>query len=145
MIVNFIKMKKVFVIIISMGFIFMTVTSFKLHSYFTSRDKYPTDLGDCVVKYKSEWASPCAGCTSNRDTYSVFLKNSCDLPLDIKIAVQNKNYTWKIFERENFGGGDTLVVFSCEGTGKYLKWARKAGDREIVFPSNMEISKTYKK
>lgn len=138
-------MKKIFVIIGCLGLTFMIVTSFKLHSYFTTKDKYPTDLGDCVQKYKSDWGRSCVGCTSARDTYIVYLKNSCDLPLDIKIAVQNKNKTWKVFEKENFGGGDTLVVFSCEGTGKYLKWARKAGDREIVFPSNMEIGKTYNK
>mgnify|MGYP001565902498 CR=1 FL=1 len=138
-------MKKILIIIVCLGLTYIVITSFKLHSYLTARDKYPTDLGDCIQKYKSDWGKPCAGCTSTRDTYVVSLKNSCDLPLDIKIAVQNKNKTWRIFEKENFGGGDSLIVFSCEGTGKYLKWTKKAGDREIVFPSNMEIGKTYNK
>lgn len=136
-------MKKVFIIIGFISLTYLVITSFKLDSYITTKDKYPTDLGDCVQKYKSEWGQTCVGCTATKDSYKVYLKNSCDLPLDIKVAVQNKNKTWKIFEKENFGGDDTLVVFSCEGTGKYLKWARKAGDREIEFPSNMEIGKTY--
>lgn len=138
-------MKRILIIYGVLLIVFISVSSFKLHSLFAAKDKYPTEIAECIKKYKSEWGNDCAGCSSKRDTYIVFLKNVCDLGLDIKIAVQNKNKTWKIFEKENFMGEDTLVVFSCEGTGKYLKWAKKAGDREVVFPSNMEIGKQYNK
>lgn len=138
-------MKRILIVYGVLLVIFITVTSFRLHSYFASKDKYPTDLAECLKKYKSDWGIECPGCTSKRDTYAVFIKNTCDLPLDIKIAVQNKNKTLKIFEKENFAGEDTIMVFSCEGTGKYFKLAKKAGDREIVFPSNAEMSKMYNK
>lgn len=111
----------------------------------STKDKHPTDLRDCLVKTRSKWGDPCKGCDKYRDSYKVWFKNICDDPMDIKVAVQNSNKTWRIFDKENLASGDSVEVFSCEGTGKFLKWVRKAGDREIIFPTNADISKQYPK
>lgn len=138
-------MKRVIIISASLVILFSVITAFKMINSNFSKDKHPTDMRDCLEKYKSKWGDPCTGCDKFRDTYTIYLKNVCEENIDVKIAVQNKNKTWRIIDKENIASGDTLVAFSCEGTGKFLKWVKKAGDREIVFPTNQEIFKQYPK
>ncbi|MBI5218369.1 MAG: hypothetical protein HY958_05515 [Bacteroidia bacterium] len=133
-------MKK-YVLLSGIFLVLFIITSFTILKDSFSKDKHPTDIRDCLVKVKSTWGDPCPGCTSYRESYKVRFVNDCEVNLDFKIAVQNKNKTLKIFEKENFGPNDSIDVYSCEGTGKVFKYVRKAGDREIELPSNMEITK----
>ena len=111
---------------------------------FHSKDKHPTDMRDCLEKVKSNWGEKCLGCESNyKDSYKLTLVNICEETLDIKVAVQNTNITWRIFDKESLAPGDTFFAYSCEGTGRFLKWVKKAGDKTISFPSNPEIYKLY--
>jgi hypothetical protein len=40
---------------------------------------------------------------------------------------------------------DTMIAYACEGTGKYLYWARKADDTSIFFPTDEAINEQFKK
>lgn len=101
------------------------------------------DWTQCLQKVDSKWGEP-MDCREYKDSYCVYLKNVCEETLDVKCAVQNTNKTWRIFDKEGLAPGDTIAVWSCDATGKYLRWVKKHNDREIIFPTNMEINKTYK-
>lgn len=115
------------------------LSSFKLAT--TTEDE---DLNKCVEKYKATWGDPCMDCTYNKDIFQVFFRNTCTDNLDIMIAVQEVNKKWNCFFVEDFKPQDTVVTHACKGTGKYLYWVRKAGDRELVFPTCEEINSSYK-
>ncbi|HRH37912.1 MAG TPA: hypothetical protein PK760_06175, partial [Flavobacteriales bacterium] len=58
---------------------------------------------DCLMKTASKWGAPCENCQSyvegfKRDfsgTYQVELKNVCRDVIEVKVAVQEKNGTWR--------------------------------------------------
>lgn len=118
------------------------VTSAIFFFAFTGNDE--KDYNQCVIKHRSTWGKPCPECTYNNDIFQVTLKNTCTENVDVLIAVQEVNKTWKCLLKENLAPNDTMVGHACKGTGKYLKWARKAGDTELVFPTCDEINATYK-
>ncbi|OFX55978.1 MAG: hypothetical protein A2046_15130 [Bacteroidetes bacterium GWA2_30_7] len=102
------------------------------------------DWNSCVEKYKATWGDVCMECTYNYDIFKVFMKNVCTENVDVLVAVQESNKVWKCFMFENLAPNDTIVAHACKGTGKYLKWVRKAGDREIELPNCDEVNKNYK-
>lgn len=99
---------------------------------------------ECIEKYNSTWAQPCQDCTYNNDIFHVYFRNICEENLDVMIAVQESNKTWRCLYTENLAPKDTIVAFACKGTGKYLYWVRKAYDRELELPTCDEINKDYK-
>jgi hypothetical protein len=119
-------------------FVLLCVTAF------SGNDKLSSDTSDCLQKVKSVQGEKCGDCNDFKNSYTVYFVNVCDDTLDIKVAVQNLNKTWKIFEKENMAPHDTLVAWSCEGSGKFLKWVKKSGDRNTIFPTNMDIYKCKK-
>jgi len=101
------------------------------------------ELTECVKKYNAEWGRTCSACRTEENTYTVFLRNECSQPVDIKCAVQETEKRWRTFSRLGVAPGDTMLAYACYGTGKYLYWVRKADDKTVVFPTDEEINTTY--
>lgn len=106
---------------------------------------------DCVLKTSSTWGAPCEHCQNyvegyKRDfsgTYQLELKNACGDVIEVKVAVQEKNGTWRTFPVHALGANETMSAFACEGSGKYLYWARRANDTEIILPTDRDIITAY--
>lgn len=110
---------------------------------FFSAMKKEEDLNDCLKKIKSEWSKPCLQCTESTKSYRVYFLNTCTVPLDVKLAAQEKDRRWKTFSFRQVQPGDTLVAYACKGTGKYLYWVKDPEDLYFVFPTDEEINTTY--
>ena len=98
---------------------------------------------DCIVKYRFAWGEDCSQCATWKDSYVAYLKNTCDQPIDVMICVQESNKEWKRFQHKMMASGDSLRAYACEGTGKYLAWARRAGDESVAFPTIDQVNKQY--
>lgn len=104
-----------------------------------------SDLADNVKKYGSAWGQFCKACGDlSSGSYTVKLKNTGTEKLDVKVAVQEENKSWRVFNYNNMNPNDTMIAYACKGTGKYLKWARKAGDASTTFPTDKQINDEYK-
>jgi hypothetical protein len=103
------------------------------------------DLADNIKKYNSAWGQFCKPCGDlSANSYTVKLRNIGKEKLDVKIAVQEKNKSWRVFNFNSMAPNDSMTAYACQGTGKYLKWARKAGDNGTTFPSDKQINDEYK-
>ena len=130
-----------------------TVTLFTLGALLLSGTAIAQDqsYSDCLVKTSSKWGAPCDKCESytegfKRDfsgTYQIELKNVCKDVIEVKVAVQEKNGTWRTFPIKALGPEESLSAFACEGSGKYLYWVRRANDTEIILPTDREIITEY--
>lgn len=105
-------------------------------------DPAQTDMGDCLAKFKSAWGESTSRC-SGADTYKVWLKNTCTSSIDVLVCVQEADKTWRPFSHNGMAPNDSMVAYACEGTGKYLYWARNAGDDTVIFPTVDQINKKY--
>ena len=105
-----------------------------------------TEFADCIVKYRSKWGEGnCSKCTTGTaDTYVVYVKNTCDQKLDVVLAVQEESKFWTRYQYFGVAPNDSVRVYACKGTGKFLKWARAAGDNAYPFPTQQEINEQYK-
>ena len=97
----------------------------------------------CLKKTSSEWGSNCGSCYNSTKSYRVNLQNVCKENIDVKVAVQERANRWRTFNQNNLAPGDSFSSYACEGTGKYVFWTRKAGDKTIVFPTDDEINKEF--
>ena len=100
-------------------------------------------MAQCLKKTSSEWGSNCGSCYNSTKSYRVNLQNSCTENIDVKVAVQERTNRWRTFNQNNLAPGDSISSYACEGTGKYVFWTRKAGDKTIVFPTDEEIEKEF--
>ncbi|HMN05996.1 MAG TPA: hypothetical protein PKD45_09730 [Flavobacteriales bacterium] len=105
---------------------------------------------DCLVKAASSWGKPCDKCEIytgyKRDftsVYQVEFRNVCGELLEVKVAMEEDNGTWRTFPVKVLAGGETLAAYACRGTGKYMYWARRVNDTEIVLPSDGQIASAY--
>lgn len=105
---------------------------------------------DCLVKISSSWGQPCEKCEDYKgfkrdfsDVYQVELKNICTEMMEVKVAMEEKNGTWRTFPVKTLEGGATMTAFACHGSGKYLYWARRVNDTEVILPSDGEIVIAY--
>ncbi|HAP68688.1 MAG TPA: hypothetical protein DCR04_03005 [Flavobacteriales bacterium] len=98
---------------------------------------------DCVEKYRSAWGEDCSQCPSYNDSYVVYLKNTCDQAIDVLVCVQEDTEDWKRFQHTSVASGDSIRAYACVGTGKYLAWARRAGDESVIFPSIEQVNAEY--
>lgn len=112
---------------------------------FSQNEEQGDEFSNCLKKTSSKWAGNCSQCQSNLNTYRVNLTNICAETLDVKIAVQEKTKKWRSFFLLNVLPNDSVSAYACNGTGKYIFWARKASDNEINFPTDEEINLTYTK
>ncbi|MBL8008970.1 MAG: hypothetical protein JNJ64_00065 [Flavobacteriales bacterium] len=110
------------------------------------------DANDCIVKASSAWGKPCEKCEYYKEgykrdfsgTYSIELQNTCPQLVEVKVAMQEKNGTWRTFPVKALAANETMTAFACQGTGKYLYWVRRVNDTEIVLPSDQEILTEYR-
>ncbi|MBK7946988.1 MAG: hypothetical protein IPJ85_17520 [Flavobacteriales bacterium] len=106
---------------------------------------------DCLLKTSSRWGAPCEHCQSYVDgfkrdfsgTFQVEFKNACREVIEVKVAMQEKNGTWRAFPVRALGPDERIEAFACEGSGKYLYWVRRANDTEITLPTDREIILAY--
>lgn len=105
---------------------------------------------DCLVKSSSSWGKACDKCETyngyKRDysgVYQVELKNVCTEMLEVKVALQEDNGSWRTFPVKALEGGASMSAYACHGTGKYMYWARRVNDTEIILPSDREIVSAY--
>ena len=109
-------------------------------------------FSDCLVKTASRWGAPCEKCEAYKEgfkrdfsgTYQIDLKNACKEMIEVKVAVQEKNGSWRTFPVKALSMDETMSAFACQGTGKYLYWVRRVNDTEIVLPSDAEILTEYR-
>ena len=101
------------------------------------------DYSQCVEKYRSAWGEDCSQCATWKDSYVVYLKNTCTEAIDVMICVQEETKQWKKFQHVAMAPGDSLRAYACVGTGKYLAWARKAGDESVLFPTLEQVNRDY--
>lgn len=107
---------------------------------------------DCLTKTASKWGAPCEKCETYKDgykrdfsgTYQVDLQNACSDMIEVKVAMQEKNGTWRTFPIRALGPKETMNAFACHGTGKYMYWVRRVNDTELVLPSDHEILTDYR-
>ncbi len=107
---------------------------------------------DCLVKASSKWGAPCEKCETYKDgykrdfsgTYQVDLKNACNELIEVKVAMQEKNGQWRTFPLKALAPDETMNVFACTGTGKYMYWVRRVNDTEIIIPTDQEIITEYR-
>jgi hypothetical protein len=110
------------------------------------------DSADCIVKTGSKWGAACDHCEIytegfKRDfsgTYQVQLRNVCKEIIEVKLAVQEKNGEWRTFPVRALAPEETFDGYACQGTGKYVYWARAVSDTEILLPSDREIISEYR-
>lgn len=121
----------------------LVVGLFISDSVSTSEVEVQQSYTDCVVKYRSAWGEDCSQCTTWKDSYVVYLKNTCTEPIDVLVCVQESNKEWRRFFHNGMAAGDSLRAYACEGTGKYMAWGRRAGDESVNFPSIEEVNKMY--
>ncbi len=109
-----------------------------------SRVQTGDELVDCLVKVKSKFGETCSQCGNSPDTYVVYVKNTCSKKLDVMIGVQESALWWRLATFHGVNSSDTLRVYACTGTGKWLRWAREAGDPSYSFPTQAEVNAQYK-
>lgn len=126
-----------FIALLSIGFA-------GLVGYFDHEPPSDIEYGDCVEKYRSGWGEEGSQCTKWNDSYAVYLRNTCNEKIDVMVCVQETDKTWRRFQHSGMAPRDSLRAYACVGTGKYLSWARKAGDESITFPTVDEVNKKYK-
>ena len=137
-------MKKLLVIpalIIGLVSLFSFKGNDKKNETASAEDK---DYIECFKKYASAWGETCPDCKTYKDSYKVKLRNECDEKIDVMVCVQEANKTWKRFQWNDVKAKDSVIAYACEGTGKYLKWVRKAGDRSTTFMTVDEVNAKYK-
>ncbi len=105
---------------------------------------------DCLVKSSSSWGQPCEKCEiytgykrDHSSVYQVNFRNACAEMLEVKVAVEESDGTWRTFPVRALAEGDTLNAFACRGTGKYMYWARKVNDTQIILPSDAQIVSAF--
>ncbi|MBL4652708.1 MAG: hypothetical protein JKY53_07560 [Flavobacteriales bacterium] len=119
---------------------------------FTSVHSNLMDTSNCLKKVDSKWGDVCIDCVEYKngkrvydDTYKAFLVNTCTEKIEVKLAFQESDGSWRCFEPKVVAPNDTIVGFACKSTkGKYLSWVRAVNDRETTFPTDKEINDQYK-
>lgn len=110
------------------------------------------DHADCLVKTSSQWGDVCDKCEYYTDgykrdysgTFQVELRNTCREIIELKVAMQEKDGNWRTFPVKALGPEESFKAFACKGSGKYLYWARRVDDAEIILPSDQEILTEYR-
>lgn len=113
--------------------------------YAQEKDTSTSDYSECLKKTSSMWGEKCLQCMNFDNSYRVNLANICKETLDVKVAVQEYTKRWRTFLRSELAPDDSVSAYACVGTGKYIFWARKAGDKAVMFPTDEEINQKFVK
>ena len=117
-------------------------TMFMLLSFNTNAQK---DYNTCLKRTNTSWGEATGKCTYSKDIFKAEYQNVCNDTIDIAIALQRTDKKWDCFYYNAIKPNEKVNVYVCKGTGKSLKWVKKAGDKETSFPTKEEINQTYKK
>ena len=117
------------------------MVSFKGNNSSLAEDK---DYADCIKKYNYVWGENCPDCKSSKDSYKAFFRNECNESIDLMIVVQESDKTWRKFMFTGMPPKDTMIAYACSGTGKVKKYAKKAGDKSITFPTIDQVNTEFK-
>ena len=105
----------------------------------------------CVRRTTGTWGTPCEQCQvydgfrrDHSGTFRIELENICSEPIDLKVAMEERTGTWRTFPQRTLMPGEHLEAFACQGTGRYLYWARRTDDPEIRMPTDAEILTEYR-
>lgn len=109
------------------------------------------NYADCLEKTSSKWGAVCEKCEYynegyKRDysgTFQLEMKNTCSEMVEVKIAMEEDNGTWRTFPVKALEPQESIMAFACRGSGKYLYWVRRVDDTEIILPSDREIVAAY--
>jgi hypothetical protein len=125
---------------------FFILMIFASHNSVAQEPSQEKDYTTSLKKYTSKRGARCIKCSNyTPNSYTAVYRNVSTENIDAKFAVQEANKEWRTFLRPNIAPKDTVAVYACDGTGKSLFWARKAGDTSTEFPTDAEINKEYKK
>ena len=110
-----------------------------------------TNYADCLVKTDTKWGAVCEKCEYytegyKRDysgTFQLEMKNACSVMVEVKIAMEEENGSWRTFPIRALEPQESTAVFACHGSGKYLYWVRRVDDTEIILPSAHDILTAY--
>lgn len=110
------------------------------------------DPNDCVEKISSAWGEVCEKCEYYKEgfkrsydqTYQATFQNVCGAKVELKVAMQEENGTWRTFPVKVLDPEKTFTAYACKGSGKYMYWVRPLDDREIVLPSDRDIITQYR-
>jgi hypothetical protein len=116
----------------------LTLQSFK---YFPQDDKWI----NCLVKYRFNWGESCNSCQMPKDTYKVYLRNTCDETLDVVVCVQETSKRWRYYSFKKLAPKDSVSAYACVGTGKILKFVKPSNNTELVLPTSDEVNAQYAK
>jgi len=121
-------------IIFFMAFFLMSFNNVKTEKNYNS----------CLERYRTSWGKAIDKCTYSKDIFKADYKNVCNESVDALISLQRTDKKWECFYFENIKPEDTIATYVCKGTGKTLKWVKKAGNTEVSFPTKEEINQMYK-
>ena len=117
---------------------------FSLAAFLNHPQTEDKDYTTCLKKYTSAWGEFCVQCSDWHKSYRVNFRNTCTETIDVKCGVQEVDKHWRTYTILGLATNDTISSYACEGTGKYMLWARKTGDRINEFPSDDDINSTKK-
>lgn len=102
------------------------------------------NYSESIVKQYTKWGEYCSACSNWKNSYSVYLKNIGRETLDVMVCVQEINKEWRQFNYYGVKAGETMRAYACETQfGKYLCWAKAAGDQQVVFPTLEQVNQKY--
>jgi hypothetical protein len=107
---------------------------------------------DCLEKVRTQWGAPCDRCEAytqdlKRDhsgTFQVELRNTCREIVEVKVAMQENNGSWRTFPVKAIAPGESMTPYACKGSGKYMYWARRINDQEVLLPTDRQIITQYR-
>lgn len=108
---------------------------------------------DCLSKTSSKWGAACEKCEAYKEnykrdhsaTYQIELQNACTEMIEVKVAMEESNGTWRTFPVRALGPKEAMEAYACKGTGKYMYWVRRVNDTEILLPTDQEILVEYQR
>ncbi len=121
---------------------FVVLTMFMLLSFNSNAQK---NYNSCLKQLNTSFGEATEKCTYSQDIFKAEYQNICDENIDIVIALQRTDKKWDCFYYDAIKPNAKVNVFVCKGTGKSLKWVKKAGNKETSFPTKEEINEMYKK
>ena len=71
--------------------------------------------------------------------YSVTMRNTCEETQDVQIAIKRKDGNWSAGIGLGIAHGKTFTHSAYDATTEYRHRSRKAGNHNLVFPSEARI------